>query len=75
MLTADIPKPMRRLVPKSAFSSRMDNISSDVKEAFYKSLEQEKNDEISQRMVEEISAQIQHTLVKMAEVVEIPLGR
>ena len=34
-----------------------------------------KNDEISQRMVEEISAQIQHTLVKMAEVVEIPLGR
>jgi hypothetical protein len=75
MLTADIPKPMRRLVPKSAFSSRMDNISADVKEAFYKSLEQEKNDEISQRMVEEISAQIQHTLVKMAEVVEIPLGR
>ncbi len=74
MLSADIPKPMRKLVPKSAFSSRMDNISSDVKEAFYKSLEQEKNDEISQRMVEEISTQIQHTLVKMAEVVEIPLA-
>ena len=52
----------------------MDNITADVKEAFYKSLEQEKNDEISQRMVEEISTQIQHTLVKMAEVVEIPLG-
>ena len=74
MLSADIPKPMRKLVPKSAFSSRMDNISADVKEAFYKSLEQEKNDEISRRMVEEISTQIQHTLVKMAEVVEIPLG-
>ncbi|MBQ3466559.1 MAG: Hsp70 family protein [Firmicutes bacterium] len=74
MLSADIPKPMRKLVPKSAFSSRMDNISADVKEAFYKSLEQEKNDEISQRMVEEISTQIQHTLVKMAEVVEIPLA-
>ena len=74
MLSADIPKPMRKLVPKSAFSSRMDNISADVKEAFHKSLEQEKNDEISQRMVEEISTQIQHTLVKMAEVVEIPLA-
>ena len=62
------------LVPKGAFASRMDNISADVKEAFYKSLEQEKNDEIRTRMVEEISTQIQHTLVKMAEIVEIPLG-
>jgi hypothetical protein len=52
----------------------MDNISADVKDAFYESLEQEKNDEIKNRMVEEISTQIQHTLVKMAEVVEIPLG-
>ena len=74
MLTADIPKAMRRLIPKSAFASRMDNISADVKDAFYESLEQEKNDEIKNRMVEEISTQIQHTLVKMAEVVEIPLG-
>ena len=74
MLTVDIPKAVRRLVPKSAFSSRMDNISADVKDAFYESLEQEKNDEIRKRMVEEISTQIQHTLVKMAEVVEIPLG-
>ena len=74
MLTADIPKAMRRLVPKSAFSSRMDNISASIKESFYESLEQEKNDEIRTRMVEEISSQIQNTLVKMAEVVEIPLG-
>ena len=74
MLSADIPKAMRRLIPKSAFASRMDNIADSVKEAFYESLEQEKNDEISRRMVEEISSQIQHTLVKMAEVVEIPLG-
>ena len=74
MLSADLPKAMRKLIPKSAFASRMDNISDSVKEAFYESLEQEKNDEISRRMVEEISSQIQHTLVKMAEVVEIPLG-
>ena len=74
MLTADIPKAVRRIVPKSAFSSRMDNISASVKESFYESLEQEENDKIRERMVEEISSQIQHTLVKMAEVVEIPLG-
>ena len=74
MLTADIPKAIRKLVPKSAFSSRMDSISASIKEAFYESLKQEKNDEIRTRMVEEISSQIQHTLVKMAEVVEIPLA-
>ena len=74
MLTADIPKTARKLVPKGAFSSRMDSISSSVKEAFYESLEQEKNDLIRERMVEEISSQIQNTLIKMAEVVEIPLG-
>ena len=74
MLEVDIPKPVRKLVPKGAFSSRMDNISSSVKESFYESLEQGKNDEIKKRMVEEISAQIQHTLVKMAGIVEIPLG-
>ena len=74
MLTMDIPKAVRRIVPKSAFSSRMDTISADIKENFYESLNQEKNDEIKMRMVEEISTQIQHTLVKMAEVVEIPLG-
>ena len=74
MLTTDIPKPMRRLIPKSAFSSRIDNITASVKEAFYESLEQEKNDAIRSRMVEEISSQIQHTLIKMAEIVEIPLG-
>ncbi len=65
---------MRRLVPKNTFKMRMDSISRDVKESFYESLEKEKNDEITKRMVEEISGQIEHTLVKMAEVVEIPPG-
>ena len=74
MLTADIPNAVRRIVPKSAFSSRMDNISSKVKESFYESLEQGKNEEIKERMTGEIASQIQNTLVKMAEVVEIPLG-
>jgi hypothetical protein len=75
MLTADIPKMMRMLIPKSAFTSRVESICTSVKESFYESLEQEKNDEISARMTEEISGQIEHTLTKMAEVVEIPLGR
>ena len=74
ILTADIPKAVRKLVPKNTFKMRKDSICRDVKESFYESLEQEKSDEITRRMVEEISSQIEHTLVKMAEVVEIPLG-
>ena len=74
LLSADIPKAVRMLVPRSAFSSRMDSISAEVKASFFDSLEKEKNAEISSRMVEEISGQIESTLAKMAEVVEIPLG-
>ena len=74
LLTADIPKAMRKMVPKNTFKLRMDSIVADVKESFYANLGKEKNDEITQRMVDDISAQIEHTLVKMAEVVEIPLG-
>ena len=74
LLSSEIPKTVRRLVPKNTFRMRMESISKDVKESFYESLEKEKNDEITKRMVEEISGQIEHTLIKMAEVVEIPLG-
>ncbi len=74
LLNMDIPGPMRKVVPKAAFRSRMDAISDGVKENFYKSLEKDKSDEITKRMVEDISAQIEMCLEKMAEVVEIPLG-
>ncbi|MBR2539837.1 MAG: Hsp70 family protein [Mogibacterium sp.] len=74
LLSADIPKTMRRMIPKSAFRSRTENISASIKESFYETLKKEKNDEISARMVDEISGQIESTLAKMAEVVEIPLG-
>ena len=74
LLTADIPKVMRSLIPKSAFAARADNISSTVRESFYESLKENKNSEISTRMADEISSQLEHTLIKMAEVVEIPLG-
>ena len=52
----------------------MDSVSASVKSNFYESLEKDKNDEITDRMVSEISEQIDQCLVKMAEVVEIPLG-
>ena len=74
MLTADIPKAVRKLIPKGAFSSRTESISADIKESFYQTLDKEKSDEIRERMVGEISGQIETTLVRMAEVVEIPLG-
>ena len=74
LLSSDIPKAVRKMVPKNTFKMRMDSICDDVKESFYENLEKEKNDEITARMVEDISGQIEHTLVKMAEVVEIPLG-
>lgn len=74
LLSAEIPKAVRMLVPKSTFKSRLESISADVKASFFESLQKDKNDQISARMVEEISGQIEHTLVKMAEVVEIPLA-
>ena len=74
LLKADIPGPMRKLLPKNAFRSRMESISKTVKENLYRSLEKEKNEEISARMTEEISLQIEECLTRMAEVVEVPLG-
>ena len=74
ILSADLPKAVRMLIPKNTFRSRLDSIADDVKASFYESLQKEKDDQITQRMVEEISGQIEQTLIKMAEVVEIPLG-
>ena len=74
MLSAELPKAVRMLIPKNTFRSRLDSIADDVKASFYESLQKEKDDQITQRMVEEISGQIEQTLIKMAEVVEIPLG-
>ncbi|HAB93773.1 MAG TPA: hypothetical protein DCF49_03255, partial [Lachnospiraceae bacterium] len=69
-----IPRAVRKLVPRGHFMSRMEKISDEVRGSFYRSLERDKNDEISQRLVKEISDQIEHCLTRMAEVVEIPLG-
>ena len=73
-LRMNIPKPMRRLMPKSYLRSRVGRISGEVKSGLYAKLEQEKNEDITRKLVEDISGQIELCLTKMAEVVEIPLG-
>ena len=74
LLKTDLPGFMRKMIPKGAFRSRMDLMSGKIKAAVYEHLEKEKNEEITERMVNEISSQIELCLTKMAEVVEIPLG-
>ena len=54
--------------------SRMDKIAGEVRQSFFKSLEKDKNEAITKRLVGEISEQIEQCLMRMAEVVEIPLG-
>jgi len=66
--------PVRKLISESAFKSRLGLISGNVRKDLLKSLEQDKNEEITARMVDEISGQIEECLMKMAAVVEIPLG-
>ena len=74
LLKTDLPRPLRKLFPKNAIESRMDAITSEVRANIYKSLENDKNEEITEHLVNDISAQIEECLTKMAEVVEIPLG-
>ena len=72
-MNMDIPRHMRKLVPKGHFEARLERLAEEVKANFYSSLETEKNAEITRRMVAEISDQIEHCLTQMAEIVEIPL--
>ena len=74
LLSADIPKLMRKLVRRGAFESRLETLSDEIRASFYRSLDEEKNEEITGRMVQEISSQIELCLTKMAEIVEVPLG-
>ena len=74
ILSADIPNMFRKMVTRKAFESRMDSMSSEIRENFYRNLETEKDEEISGRMISEISEQIEQCLSRMAEIVEIPLG-
>ena len=64
----------REQMPKSYLRTRADRISGEVKAGLYEKLEQEKNEDITEKLVEDISGQIEMCLTKMAEVVELPLG-
>lgn len=74
ILAADMPKAMRKMVPRSVFRTRLDGVARSLRRELAERFEKDKNDEITARMVEEISQQIERCLGKMAEVVEIPLG-
>lgn len=74
LLKMHVPKPMRKLMPRSALRQRADRITGEVKENLIRKLETEKNEQITGQLVSEISGQIETCLVKMAQVVEIPLG-
>ncbi len=73
-LRMNIPRPMRKLMPKSYLRSRADRISGEVKAGLYARLEQEKNGDITEKLVKDISDQIEQCLTKMAEIVELPLS-
>lgn len=75
LLKADIPAPIRKLVRRSSFENRIEKCESVVKRNFYETLEEEKGEEISSRLAEEISGEIEQCLTRMAEIVEIPLGQ
>ena len=74
LMNWDIPGPMRKLIPAGYFDSRVDSICDKVKENFFKGLGESANDDVTMRMVNDISSQIEQCLTRMAEVVEIPLG-
>ena len=74
LMHMDVPGPVRKMIPRSHFENRIDRITSEVKNDFYENLEKEKNDEISERLISEISNQLEMCLSRMAEIVEIPLG-
>ena len=74
LLNANLPKIARHLVPKGSIDARMEKLSEEIKAKLYDDLEKEKSEEITERLVKEISEQIEVCLTKMAEVVEIPLS-
>ncbi len=69
-----IPHPVRKLFPMSMVENRIDKMAMEAKAKMFEKLEEGKNDEITERLVREISQQIESCLTKMAEVVEIPIG-
>lgn len=74
MMKLDLPKAMRKLVSRKQFEFRIHRAVPEIKAKFLESLERDKSEEISGRLTKEISGQIEQCLLRMAEIVEIPLG-
>ena len=74
LMEANIPVPVRKMMGKGYIESRMDKITQEVRKNFRDSLEKEKDGQITRRLAEEISAQIDECLIQMAKIVEIPMG-
>ena len=74
VMDADIPQLLRKAIPKRFFNSRIDTIKEKVKDAFYQNLQSEQGDKIRERLIKDISGEIELCLTKMADVAEIPLG-
>ncbi|MBO4360908.1 MAG: hypothetical protein J5822_08525, partial [Eubacteriaceae bacterium] len=56
------------------FESRTEQIKEKVRGSFYENLSGDDGDTIREKMTDEISKEIESCLMKMARVVEIPLG-
>lgn len=74
LLHMDLPRLSRKLIPKGTIKRRMKTLSASIRQRFYDALDEDRDAEITDRLVDEISLQIEECLTKMAEVVEIPLG-
>ena len=74
VMDAKLPMILRRAIPKRFFDSRIGTIKERVKQAFYENLQTEQGDKIRERLIKDISGEIEQCLTKMADVAEIPLG-
>ena len=74
LLKTDLPGAVRRLVPRNYFESKLQRLCGEVKASFLKDLETDKGEDISVRMVNEISGELEQCLSRMSEVVELPLA-
>ncbi|MDO4566795.1 MAG: hypothetical protein Q4B42_05635, partial [Oscillospiraceae bacterium] len=74
VLSADIPLFMRKAIPEKFFENRAQQIEEKVSAQLYESLLGEAGEEMRERLIGEISGQIESCLIKMAKIVEIPLG-
>ena len=74
VLDAEFPMLLRRAVPKKFFSSRAEALKAKVRDSFYENLQTEQGGAIRERLIADISREIEQCLTHMAEVVELPLG-